>query len=45
MGYGLINGNMGMIINGYDVAGNVCGQDNSVIDGVPLSGGDMSNKP
>ena len=43
--YGAINGNIGMIINGYDVAGNVCGQDNDVIDGVPLSGVDMSDKP
>ena len=45
MCYGLVNGDTGQIINGYDVAGNVCGSDNDVIEGVPLSGTDMTDKP
>ena len=43
-GYGLYHGDTSRITSGYDVSGNVCGQENAKIEGVPFSGEDMSTK-
>lgn len=37
-------GNPNLLLKGYDNYGNICGQNNSKINGVPLSGIDMTTK-
>lgn len=44
-GYSFTKGDPTRIIFGYDSFGNICGQKNKPIDGVPWSGMDMSWKP
>ena len=41
----MMTGDPNRVIKGWDVAGNVCGQPNKKISGVPWSGLDMTNKP
>ena len=44
--YGLVHGDMARLTRGYDVSGNVCGEeDNQEIDGITFSGEDMGEKP
>ena len=40
-GYLIITGAASRLISGYDSYGNTCGQNNTKIEGVPLSGRDM----
>uniref|UniRef100_A0A672FN22 Choline transporter-like protein n=1 Tax=Salarias fasciatus TaxID=181472 RepID=A0A672FN22_SALFA len=41
-GFAIATGGASRIISGYDSYGNICGQKNAKIDGVPLSGQDMT---
>ena len=41
----MMTGDPNRVIKGWDVAGNVCGQPNKKISGVPWSGLDMTNRP
>ncbi|KYB28358.1 hypothetical protein TcasGA2_TC034628 [Tribolium castaneum] len=43
--YTLYYSDMNRFTNGYDNCGNVCGEKNSHVDGIPCSGQDMTNKP
>ncbi|XP_072172583.1 choline transporter-like protein 1 [Diadema setosum] len=44
-GYSIVFGNVLRLVFGYDSYGNVCGQKNSPIENVSLSGMDMSTRP
>uniref|UniRef100_A0A8C5NI31 Choline transporter-like protein n=1 Tax=Gouania willdenowi TaxID=441366 RepID=A0A8C5NI31_GOUWI len=43
-GFAIATGGASRIVLGYDSYGNTCGRNNSKIEGVPLSGGDMTEK-
>ncbi|CAN9510388.1 unnamed protein product [Ophioblennius macclurei] len=43
-GFAIATGGASRIISGYDSYGNICGRNNAKIDGVPLSGQDMTEK-
>ncbi|XP_076976302.1 choline transporter-like protein 3 isoform X2 [Tamandua tetradactyla] len=44
MGYSVVAGATGRLLFGYDSFGNVCGKQNSPVEGAPLSGQDMTLK-
>uniref|UniRef100_A0A0P6JEK6 Choline transporter-like protein n=1 Tax=Heterocephalus glaber TaxID=10181 RepID=A0A0P6JEK6_HETGA len=44
MGYSVVAGAAGRLLFGYDSFGNVCGKKNSLVEGAPLSGQDMTLK-
>lgn len=43
-GFSIATGGAYRLILGYDSYGNTCGRNNTKIDGVPLSGRDMTDK-
>merc|ERR1719188_584210 len=43
--YAWSQGDVARLTQGYDVSGNICGKVNEAIDGVPLSGLDMTSNP
>merc|ERR1712038_264374 len=43
--YAWSQGDVARLTQGYDVSGNICGKVNEAIDGVPLSGVDMTPRP
>ncbi|XP_044259114.1 choline transporter-like protein 1 [Tribolium madens] len=43
--YTLCYSDINRVLHGYDYCGNVCGEKNSPVEGIPCSGQDMTNKP